>query len=256
LPLPAFAAVRAEAEALVTRAEALVTLELIRQRRQRTTDPELREAARRLDLVKAYQAWLTAASALVRRLAPDRLAELEACYRPPERTDITPESYGIADYLLGIAARRPAPGGLDGTALFAHLWRTQAAILASALDRLESVLGRIEGALLADLLDRQLADAEDLLRKGHARAAAALAGLVLERHLSRLAADLGLTFRRLSPSVPELSGALQKAGALDAAAARQVGRLAAAHEACLKADDREAAQDLLAGVADLLAPPN
>jgi hypothetical protein len=252
LPLPAFAAVRAEALALVARAEALVTLELIRQRRQRTTDPELREAAKRLDLVREYQGWLTTASALLRRLAPERLPELEACYRPPERTDITPDSYGIADYLLGIAARRPGSNGLDGTALFAHRWRTQAAIVAGALDRLDSVLGRIEGALLADLLDRQLADAEDLLRKGHARAAATLAGLVLERHLSRLAADLGLTFRRLSPSVPELAEALRKAGALDAAAERQIARLTAAQEACLKAEDREAAQDLLAGVAALL----
>src|SRR4051794_1170778 len=120
--------IRRDIQVLIERATMTVELELIKHSRQRTKDSALRSKAKALDAVGAYQSWYTTASAIVRRLAPDRLEEFQACYRPAGRTDITPESYGIADYLLGIAARRPAPGGLDGTALFAQLWRTQAAI--------------------------------------------------------------------------------------------------------------------------------
>lgn len=69
-------------------------------------------------------------------------------------------------------------------------------ILASATQRLESLLGDITGVLEAELFDDELEAADALLAANHRRAAGVGAGVVLERHLKRLIQNHAVTFRK------------------------------------------------------------
>ena len=180
-----------------------------------------------------YQVWYTQALRMVARVLPERRREFEGYYRDDH--DGRHESATICAILGSLRGpratgeKRDALAGLFDPGLeqatFLHLLGMQVAILASAVPTL---LPQVR------LPDRELQAARSLLSAGHRRAAGALAGVVLERHLSRVAQrhDLSLSERE-SASLALLDRALREAGVYGAARSRQIERLAKLRDACL-----------------------
>jgi uncharacterized protein YjcR len=81
----------------------------------------------------------------------------------------------------------------------------QIQILRSAEDRIDSLLSDITGTLQAELFDDELAAASALLKHGHLRAAGAVSGIVIERHLARTAENHRLKLWKKSPTVVDLN---------------------------------------------------
>lgn len=128
--------------------------------------------------VYRYHAWYAACLALVETNMPERVEELERLHSGGWHGNL--HDWGVLDYLR------------DAT----RLWeRTQD--VASLLVHMQGVVGSIPSYLDARLHDLELkvaqayvagelAEAQALLKAGHLRAAGAVAGVVLERHLKLL----------------------------------------------------------------------
>jgi hypothetical protein len=88
----------------------------------------------------------------------------------------------------------------------ADLMTRQIQIPRSAEDRIDSLLSPNTGTLQAELFDDELAAASALLRHGHLRAAGALSGIVIERHLARTVENPDIKLRK-SPTIVKADSA-------------------------------------------------
>jgi hypothetical protein len=84
-----------------------------------------------------------------------------------------------------------------------------------ALDsRIEGVLADVTGSLFAELQDAELHAAEKL-KNISLRAAGALAGVVLERHLQRTAINHFIKLKKANPTISDLNDPLKQADVYD-----------------------------------------
>ena len=205
----------------------------------------------RLTTSTKYQLWYTQALAAVRQLLPDRLEEFETLYHLPGRRtqkDFSLLSYGIEDYLLGLRVQTTQRHGepkdaFDHEVVAAEKLRRQVMILGSAITRLTDILSNLRGVLQAELFDTELDAARELLKTGHLRAAGAVAGVVLERHLSSVAALHSVAVHKKNPSASDWNDALKEGGVVDIPDWRKVQRLTDLRNVCCHDKKREPTAD-------------
>lgn len=203
-----------------------------------------------------YQLWYSEAKALVRQLLPDRLPDFASHYEKPKpRKDITHESYKIEDYLQHLSVTRThgeTVTKLVGPEAAIPQFRQQLAILKSAKLRFESSLFDIRQLVQADLLDSELEAAAELARNKFTRAAGAVAGVVLERHLGQVCENHGIKIAKKSPGISDLNDALKNANVIDIPAWRSIQHLADIRNLCDHDKNAEPTtdqvNDLVAGV--------
>lgn len=200
---------------------------------------------------EGYDAWYSTALRVVGRVLPDRLDDFVVQYRNDKRRQVDYLTYTVSDYLLDLKTTDGDAVLVDARAGLPKMQR-QVAILKAARQCFASTLARHAELLRAELLDGALEAAGALLRQGHRRAAGALAGLVLERHLAGVCETHGLKLHRKRPSIADSTEALEQAGLLEAAQRRLVQHLAQLRELCERKGEgdpsREDVAELLAGV--------
>lgn len=183
----------------------------------------------------AYQRWYSKALKLVELLGPDRLDEFVSYYSAnPKRKRMDAGTFTIQDFLRGLG---PAPDALDRVPfdtnnLAAILLTNQFQILSSLSDRIDSILADVTGHLLAELQDTELR-AASTLAKVSPRAAGALAGVVLERHLQRVAKNHHVSIRKKTPTIADLNDPLKAKGVYDVPTWRKVQMLADLRNLCV-----------------------
>lgn len=180
-------------------------------------------------VMAAYQQWYTPSLAVVGLLIAERRAEFEAYYRRTEEGGAATPC--IADMLASPPLGGERTAGLGEIfdparprLIFLHLLSLQLAILGSAETLIPLRLGRLESIVAAGLLDAGLAAAGELRGSGR-RAAAVLAGVLIEQHLATLARQQGLPIAA-RPNTTRLLRTLRKAGLLKGAQYREALRLA------------------------------
>jgi hypothetical protein len=207
------------------------------------------------DIIESYQAWYTQARRLVAHVLPDRRREFEDYYRSSCLGEGQPVT--ISAILAHQAPLRVANEKREGLAklfdpgseqtVFLHLLGMQLGILASAVPTVPAP---------ERSHDPELAAARTLLKDGHHRAAGALAGVALGRHLLALARRRGVELEpRDARSVARLDRALREAGVYGAARSRFVRSLADRSDACVHGKGRPSRKEvsgLLAGVDEVL----
>jgi hypothetical protein len=119
--------------------------------------------------------------------------------------------------------------------------------------RFESSLFDIRQLVQADLFDSELEAADELVKQKFVRAAGALAGVVLERHLAQVCDNHGIKVRKKAPGIADFNNALKSAGVFDVPQWRFNQHLADIRNLC-DHDKRveptaEQVRDLVAGVA-------
>lgn len=162
-----------------------------------------------------YQAWYSEAKAIIKQLLPDRLADFVRYYeKPKSRKDITYENYRIEDYLQHLVVTRGQQKIVNTESAIPH-FRQQLAILNSVKARFESSLFDIRQLVQADLFDSELEAAKELNKHKFARAAGALAGVVLERHLGQVCDNHEIKLTKKNPTIADLNNALKEADVID-----------------------------------------
>jgi hypothetical protein len=199
-----------------------------------------------------YQSWYSEAKAFIRQILPDRLDDFVRHYEKPKgRKSITFESYRIEDALQGLKTSRLGETLADRESAMPH-FRQQMAIVEAAKRRFESRLFDIRQMVQADLLDSELDAASELLKHKFMRAAGAVAGVVLEKHLAQVCENHNVKITKKNPSISDLNEALKSADVIDVPAWRFHQSLADIRNLCDhdKKQEPTAAQvgDLIAGV--------
>jgi hypothetical protein len=187
-----------------------------------------------IDIGRSYQSWYTKAIKLVSVLAPDRIAEFRSYYEvDPKRKSIDLTTYKIRDYVIGLFPKEDIYGTpqWDHRALVQLNIANQLFILESLESRIDGVLADLEGALLAGLQNAELTTAMTL-KKVNVRAAGALAGVVLEDHLQRVAANHGVKIAKKNPTISDLNDPLWQAGIYDQPTWRKISYLADIRNLC------------------------
>ena len=195
---------------------------------------------------REYQSWYTESCAVVRQLIPDRLAEFQELYKGNgKRKGATSETYHIQDWLNGLRAGRQYSGEkyYDDLGIMTMRFQTQVAIVTAVGSRFESSLHDIRQLVQADLFDSELEAARELLKHGFTRAAGAVAGVVLEKHLGQVSANHSVSTRKKDPTVSDLNDLLKSAGVLDIPAWRSVQRLGDLRNLCDHNKHREPTSD-------------
>jgi hypothetical protein len=206
-----------------------------------------------------YQNWYSEAAAVVRQLTPDRLDEFVGLYMEDgRRKAITAENYSIQDWLRGI---HPGPNrntgemSWDDLAAVAMRLRTQAQILKAAERRFESSLFDIRQMVQADIFDSELESASELLKHKFLRAAGAVAGVVLEKHLAQVCANHNCVVRKKNPTIGDFNELLKENAVVDVPEWRRIQRLADIRNLCDHNREREPkdeeVEELIAGVEKL-----
>lgn len=205
-----------------------------------------------------YQVWYSEAIVLVKQLLPDRLLDFVRHYeKPKSRKNITYENYVIEDCLQGLTVTRgwgkEIVVGRD--AAIPH-FRQQLAILKSVKARFESSLFDIRQLVQADLFDSELDAAKELAKRGFTRAAGAIAGVVLERHLKQVCDNHNMRIRKKSPGIADLNNALKEADVIDIPQWRFIQHLADIRNLCDHSKEseptKEQVYDLIAGVTKIM----
>jgi len=150
-----------------------------------------------------YQAWYSEAKAVVRQLLPGRLDDFSSYYENPKtRKEVTAESYRIFDYLLGLRVTRAGFGEeVVGPSAAIQPFIQQLAIVKAVKSRFERSLFDIRQLVQADLFDSELEAAKALVKHGFLRAAGAVAGVVMEKHLAQVCKNHGVTVRQKAPTI-------------------------------------------------------
>lgn len=164
-----------------------------------------------------YESWYSEAIAIIKQILPDRLQDFKDHFETPKgRKDITFASYRIQDALKGLRVTRH--GGtevvVDHSAATSH-FQQQLAILMAAERRFESSLFEIRQLVQADLFDSELDASRELLKNKFLRAAGAVAGVVLEKHLRQVCEDHNIKITKKNPGISDLNELLKAASVID-----------------------------------------
>ena len=204
-----------------------------------------------------YQAWYSEAKALVRQLLPDRLSDFTRYYeKPKSRKETTYANYVIEDYLESLTITSMGGSRVVGPDAALPRFSQQLSIVNSIRERFRSSLFDIRQLAQADLFDSELDAARELAKNKFTRAAGALAGVVLERHLKEVCSNHGVKIRKRNPQISDLNDALKNAAVFDTPQWRSIQHLGDLRNLC--AHDKESEptteqiNDLLAGVAKVI----
>jgi len=198
----------------------------------------------------AYQDWYTRALRGVATLAPERLVEFRLYYEAdPKRKGLTYGTFVIQDFIKGIAPSAVHHADFDCKRQVSVCFYNQLTILKSIGSRIGSILSDIEGELYADLKDSEISVARKLI-KVSPRAAGALAGVVVEGHLQKVAAAHGVAVAKKSPTIADLNDPLKAAMVIDVPTWRKVGYLADLRNLCSHKKDTEPTKEQVGELID------
>ncbi len=196
-----------------------------------------------------YQRWYSESKVLIKLLLPDRLDDFVRHYEKPKgRKDISFENYRIEDALQGLRITRAGDVLADAAAAIPHV-QQQFQILKSVQARFESSLFDIRQLVAADLLDSELEAAGELAKNKFLRAAGAVAGVVLEKHLMQVCNNHSIKVSKKAAGINDLNELLKRASVIDVPQWRFIQHLGDIRNLC---DHNKAAEPTPSQVDDLV----
>lgn len=205
---------------------------------------------------KLYQGWYTESHALIKQILPDRLLEFETLYKGEgKRKEIGSMTYTIQDWLIGTRASVNTFTGekyFNDLAIANMRFQTQLGILKSVKSRFKSSLFGIKQLVQADLFDSELETARELLKNGFFRGAGAIAGVVLEKHLSEVCTDHSIKAKKKNPTISDFNDLLKNNDVTDVPNWRFIQRLGDLRNLCghskKREPEKEEVEELISGV--------
>jgi len=202
------------------------------------------------DFRNTYERWYTSARQAMSQILPQRLDDFTILYRNDKRKETNFTNYSLSDYMIGVRITRGVSVVVGPYAAIPK-FKQQLDMLRSAQAALDSALTSITSLVRADLFDSELDQARELARNGFLRAAGAVAGVVLEGHLSAVCAQHSLKSRKKKPTINDLNELLKGSDVIDVATWRLIQHLGDLRNLCDHKSDRDPSaddvQDLISG---------
>jgi len=199
---------------------------------------------------KDYERWYSESIAVLRQLLPDRVDDFIQHYEPARtRKELTYTTYRIRDFLHSTTVTLAGETLVDPSAAVSH-FDQQLAIVTAARARFESSLFNIRQMLQADLMDEEIEAAEHLAKYKFIRAAGAVAGVVLERHLAQTCINHEYKVAKKNPTINDFNELLKSNDTIDVPQWRFIQHLGDIRNLC---DHSKVPEPTAEQVADLIA---
>jgi len=203
-----------------------------------------------------YEAWYSECLAVIRQILPERMKDFRELYeRPAHRKNIDFLTYVISDAIIGLQTNIGGKRVADDSAAIPK-FQAQLAILASVRTRFASSLFEIRQLVQADLFDSEIDSARHLLKNNFLRAAGAVTGVVLEKHLQQVCNDHNVKVSKKNPTIGDLNEFLKAAAVIDITQWRHITLLADIRNICdhnkLKEPTEQQVTDLIDGTDKVL----
>jgi hypothetical protein len=204
-----------------------------------------------------YQKWYSEAQAVVKQVLPDRLEDFTSYFEYPKpRKEISFQNYMIRDYLQGLKITRHGSEVIvEGSSAIPEFVQ-QLNIVKAAKETLTSTLMDLKAVLQADLFDSELDSARAPAKAGYLRAAGAICGVLIEKHLSHLCDVHAVTVRKKHPGISDLNQLLGDNSVTTVPQWRFIQHLGDIRNLCDHAKEREPTkeeiEDLVAGTEKVL----
>ena len=177
-----------------------------------------------------YQSWYTESCILIKQLIPDRLGEFETLYKGDGKQKvINKNNYNIQDFCNGINF---SPLHFDRHGAIVGRVYTQFKILESSGKRFESTLFDIKQLVQADVFDSEVESSRELIKCGFLRAAGAVSGVILEKHLAQVLDNHRIKIRKNNSTISDFNEILKKKEVIDIPVWRQIQRIADIRNLC------------------------
>lgn len=126
-------------------------------------------------------------------------------------------------------------------------------IVKAAKKTLDSALTNLTLMLQADLFDSEVDSSRALARAGFLRAAGAVCGVVLEKHLKQVCGNHGISIRKRNPAISDYNQALKDNDIIEIAEWRRIQLLTDIRNKCDHANLDEPTED---DIDDLISGTN
>lgn len=197
----------------------------------------------------SYESWYSESLVLLRQLLPDRVPHFVSFYeKPKSRKSIEYGNYVIQDFLLQMRVTYGGDIKVDRSAAIPQ-FRQQLNIVKAAEARFESSLFEIRQLVQADLFDSELEAARELLKNKFVRAAGAISGVVLEKHLRQVCDDRGIVIGKKIAGISVLNELLKVNSVIEIPQWRNITFLADIRNLC---DHNKAQEPSVSQVQDLI----
>jgi hypothetical protein len=212
------------------------------------------------DFATSYEAWYSESLSLLKQLLPDRVENFISFYEKPKSRkgikDLSNNNYVIQDFLQGTTITNPYGDTTVEPSAALPKYRQQLSIIKAAKARFESSLFEIRQLVQADLFDSELEAARELLKNKFLRAAGAIAGVVLEKHLHQVCDDHTIAISKKNPGISDLNELLKTNGVIEIPQWRHITLLADIRNLCdhnkKKEPTTDQIEDLIAGADKVL----
>jgi len=191
-----------------------------------------------------YQKWYSEAQAVIKQILPDRLVHFNSYFEYPKaRKEVTFENYMIRDCLQGLEITRYGDEVVAGISSAIPEFVQQLNMVKAAKATLESTLMDLTAVLQADLFDSEIESARALEKGGYLRAAGAICGVIIEKHLLHVCDVHNLKTRKKNPGISDLSQLLRDNDVTTIPQWRFIQALADIRNICDHAKGREPNKD-------------
>lgn len=197
-----------------------------------------------------YQTWYSESFAVIGQILPDRLSDFRSYYEYPRvRKEIGFENYMVRDYLQGLKITRFSEVVADRSSAIPEFVQ-QLNILRAVKATLTSSLMNLASILQADLFDSEIESARALAKGGFLRAAGAVCGVLIEKHLKEVCINHRIRIRKKNPTISDFSQALKSNESLTTPQWRHIQHLTDLRNLC---DHDRGSEPQITDIEDLLS---
>ena len=194
-------------------------------------DKDTQKLIRNSSFKSNYNSWYNESLVVIKQLMPERLDDFVSYYRLPKRKEYSYETYTISDYLVSLVLTRGKEYVFKPSSIF-NKFDQQYEILRSLETRFDSSLYDIKQLLQADMFDSEIDAAKELNKKGFHRAAGAICGVVIEKHLHGVCEARGIAISKKNPAINDYNELLKNNDVIDTPTWRLIQRLADLRNLC------------------------
>ena len=210
---------------------------------------ETKDFLNKFSFKEQYHSWYNESLAVLKQLMPARYDDFVNLYKQPNRKKYTYETYTISDYLIGLVSKNAYDEYSFEPSSIINKFEQQVQIIESLNSRFSSSLFDIKQLVQADVFDSELDSAKELNKKGFLRAAGAICGVVIEKHLCQVCTSRGIAVSKKNLAINDYNEILKNEGVIDVPTWRFIQRLGDIRNIC---DHNKAEEPTKENIKDLI----
>lgn len=218
---------------------------------------KMKENKNLAQLRRDYEMWYSESFAVIKIVLPDRISDFSKMYYDDKKTvglkiyfQYTPPIINKGFTVFWDAGDSVSPPKEIDIAK--SVFDSQIGILKSCEKRFESSLFDIKQLLQGDIFNSELETARELNKKGFTRGAGAVAGVVLEGHLSQVCSNHNIAIKKNNPTINDLNQLLKDNEIIETPSWRFIQHLGDLRNLCdhkkQKEPTKEEIEELIKGV--------